>query len=126
MELWIRSQDNKNLIKVNALYTDIPSDFGKEGFGIYCDKRDNYISNNLLKIGTYKTKERTLEVLDEIAAMMKNRYIVKPSGILSTKDIANEHIRLKRLYNGEFIMENPPFEIEPINNNVIYYEMPEE
>ena len=66
MELWIRSQDRKNLIKVNALYTDIPDDFGKDGFGVYCDKRDSYVSNTLLKIGTYKTKERALEILDEI------------------------------------------------------------
>lgn len=70
MELWIRSQDRKNLIKISALYTDIPSDFGQEGFGVYCDKRDSYISNALLKIGQYKTKERALEVLDEIQNFM--------------------------------------------------------
>ena len=66
MELWIKSQDKKNLIKVNALYTDIPDDFGKDGFGVYCDKRDSYVSNTLLKIGQYKSKQRALEVLDEI------------------------------------------------------------
>lgn len=71
MEIWVRSQDRKNLIKINALYTDIPSDFGQEGFGIYCDKRDSYVSNTLLKIGQYKTKERTLEVLDEIQKLIK-------------------------------------------------------
>ena len=74
MELWIRSQDRKNLIKANALYTDIPDDFGKDSFGVYCDKRDSYVSNTLLKIGTYKTKERALEVLDEIQKLMIEYY----------------------------------------------------
>ena len=113
MKLWIRSQDREILLKVNELEIE-------ENMIIAFD------NNKYQCLGTYKTKERSLEVLDEIAAMIKNRYIVKPSGILSTKDIANEYIRLNRVYNGEFIMENPPFEIESINSNIIYYEMPEE
>ena len=80
MELWIRSQDRKNLIKVNALYTDIPDDFGEDGYGIYCDKRDSYISNSLLKIGTYKTKERALEILDEIEKLDTNKKNIIVSG----------------------------------------------
>lgn len=117
MELWIRSQDENSLIKANNIYSDVlPED------GYY--KIFNMPNEDIL--GKYITKERALEVLDEIAAMIKNRYIVKPSGILSTKDMVNEYIRLNKVYNGEFIMENPPFEIEPINSNVIYYEMPKE
>lgn len=126
MELWIRSQDKSKIVKVNELYSSLQEDFGTGKFGIYSSNTNYYQKERPLLLGNYKTKERALEVLDEIAAMMKNRYIVKPSGILSTKDMANEHIRLNRLYNGEFIIENPPFEIEPINSNVIYYEMPEE
>ena len=85
------------------------------------------MSNDEITLGTYKTKERALEVLDEMSSKIKNRYIVKPSApIISTKDISNEEARLNYLYSGEFIMEKPPFEIEPINKDVIYYEMPKE
>lgn len=113
----MRSQDKKQLAQIVGLLLD---DENNEIRGF-----TNY-HQNYYELGTYATKERALEILDEIAAMIKNRYIVKPAGIISTKDIVNEHIRLNRLYNEEFIVENPPFEIEPINSNIIYYEMPKE
>ena len=115
MELWIRSQDKECLMKVVKL------DLDNDKTGIFC-----YSYDDMALMGKYETKERALEILDEIAAMIKNRYIVTPSGILSTKDMVNEYIRLNKVYNGEFIMESPPFEIKPINSNIIYYEMPEE
>lgn len=64
MELWIRSQDKERLIKVsNVQYTyrkgDLYSDVrGKHYIGTYYD--------NLEILGEYTTKERALEVLDEI------------------------------------------------------------
>lgn len=128
MELWIRSQDKKRLIKTNILelstYELNKLIFTEEDIG----KGDCKIfANEHIYIGTYKTKERALEILDEIAAMIKNRYIVSTTtAIVSKDDIANEYKRLNYLYSGEFIMENPPFEIKPINKDVIYYEMPEE
>ena len=59
MELWIRSQDKEELMKVDYLY--IPISRTGEHFGIYTkvDVRDELL-------GLYKTKERALEVLDEI------------------------------------------------------------
>ena len=59
MELWIRSQDKTRLVKVCSLaygeYNEIHYLIG------YCvNEIDNY------DLGTYKTKERALEVLDEI------------------------------------------------------------
>ena len=54
MDLWIRSQDGKKLIKVNELKMETVK--GGNTF-IYSDVTD---------LGTYKTKERALEVLDEI------------------------------------------------------------
>ena len=114
MELWIRSQDRKRLTKA----TDIRIGYLKQ---------IGWIIEDCDELGIYKTKERALEILDEISSKIKNRYIVKPSApIISTKDISNEEARLNYLYSGEFIMEKPPFEIEPINNDVIYYEMPKE
>ena len=54
MELWIRSQDREKLSKAEYL-------------GVYQKKIyvDGYKENGYC-IGTYKTKERALEVLDEI------------------------------------------------------------
>ena len=128
MELWIRSQNKEKLVKVNELSL-YDSNILKNDF-VLNDKPDysniSIIANDNYNLGTYKSKERALEVLDEIATTIKNKYIVKPNTILKPDDIAKEHKRLNYLYSGEFIMENPPYEIVPINSNIIYYEMPEE
>lgn len=56
MELWIRSQDKMKLIPINdELYT--PNSRTGEDFGVFYRET---------MLGYYKTKERTLEVLDEI------------------------------------------------------------
>lgn len=56
MELWIRSQDKTKLVPINdELY--IPNSKTWKDFGIF-------YKNEML--GYYKTKERVLEVLDEI------------------------------------------------------------
>ena len=66
MELWIRSQDREILTKVNLLdiseckETNI-SNKNNKGFEIW-----NNIDDTFRKAGTYKTKERALEILDEI------------------------------------------------------------
>ena len=52
MELWIRSQDREHLMKT----TDID---------ISCDDKTIILINNY-EMAKYKTKERALEVLDEI------------------------------------------------------------
>ena len=68
MELWIRSQDKEKLLKANDI--GISNNAINEGGSIkfkgykivgYFDKNTEY---ELL--GTYETKERALEVLDEI------------------------------------------------------------
>lgn len=125
MELWIRSQDKERLIKTIDFYIEEDIDYVNKSseFDIYVLN----LANDDIRVGTYQTKERALEVLNEISSKIKNRYIVTvESCIISKDDIANEYKRLNSLYSGEFIMENPPFEIKPINNDVIYYEMPKE
>ena len=114
MELWIRSQDRKRLTKATDIRIGYLNKIG-------------WIIEDCDELGTYKTEKRALEVLDEISSKIKNRYIVTTTtGIISKDEIANEYKRLDYLYSGEFIMENPSFEIKPINNDVIYYEMPKE
>lgn len=64
MNLWVRSQNKTKLVPINdELY--IPNSRTGEDFGIfYKDKM----------LGYYKTKERALEVLDEI-----QNYILLPN-----------------------------------------------
>ena len=64
MELWIRSQDREKLIKVKDLYVEkYPSSNNR--YAIY-----NFFYDDLddcdIPLGTYETRERALEVLDEI------------------------------------------------------------
>ena len=51
MDLWVRSQDRKRLLKVDLLSI-------KDFF--------NIVSDDFYVLGTYETEERALEVLDEI------------------------------------------------------------
>lgn len=55
IELWIRSQDREKLVKCNDIVANGSSIIG------YFDKDTEYED-----LGTYATKERALEVLDEI------------------------------------------------------------
>ena len=117
MELWIRSQDKSSLMKVEKLYSDMfPTD---SYYRIYNMQNEE-------ELGKYLTRERALEVLDEIQNKMKQQFIVKSSQILSSKDIDREEIRLENKYNAEFIMQDSAFEIIPINGDFILYEMPKE
>ena len=64
MELWIRSQDKTELVKIEEICINIDED----GFvGIW-----SYGSNKHLKyyLGNYKTKERALHILDEIHQLL--------------------------------------------------------
>lgn len=74
MNLWIRSQDRKKLIQVFAIEVDTwkDSNFNKI---IISDGNDN-------DLGSYKTKERALEALDEISDVIaKNEAFVLYSNI---------------------------------------------
>jgi len=62
MDLWIRSQDKMKLVNNCNLYI---SDAIKDEYVI------EDLNNKYLKLGTYKTKERALEVLDEIQKIIK-------------------------------------------------------
>lgn len=68
MNLWIRSQDKRILQKVTNIYLDAN----------YEDKRiSTYDGNNgnNTELGSYKTKERAMEILEEIIDLWQNAYI---------------------------------------------------
>lgn len=64
MELWIRSQDRERLGKIILI------EYHKDDYGYYLfGWRDKYEGSRL---ATYKSKERALEVLDEIEDLMRS------------------------------------------------------
>lgn len=70
MDLWIRSQDRTKLVKAdNISYMDVAEDYEKEVHSLWNDCKGI--------LGTYKTKERALEVLDEIQGLFIKKDIVK-------------------------------------------------
>lgn len=100
MDLWIRSQDRTKLVKAdNISYMDTAEDYKKEFHSLWNDCKGI--------LGTYKTKERALEVLDEI----QNAIL----GILSLEDIEEQKIKQ---YTGFACLSKV--------TNCLVYEMPKE
>jgi hypothetical protein len=66
MDLWVRSQNKYRLLKVESLQ-------------IIYNQEDNElpysINSSYELLGSYKTKERALDILDEIQQMLKNETI---------------------------------------------------
>ncbi len=71
MDLWIRSQDREAILKVKNIFYSTNS---KNEHLIRCFIVDN-LENGIVVLGEYKTKERALEVLDEI------QDILNPTGL---------------------------------------------
>lgn len=78
MELWIRSQDRGSLVKVDNLYVSVGN------YICYYVEKGKEIPNTYYRpsgeLGRYKTKERALEVLDEIQNILNPQLIIKNSG----------------------------------------------
>ena len=66
MELWIRSQNGKDLVKVNSLWIMDNQIWMEVPFYENHKKLGLTVSGHNHKLAEYKTKERALEVLDEI------------------------------------------------------------
>ena len=67
MELWIRSQNKLKLLKVNNLSICYGEKWYNEDSLLRNKWENSYeIQNNDICVGIYQTKERALEVLDEI------------------------------------------------------------
>ena len=84
MELWIRSQDKKSLVKAGVIYI--------------CNKTEIVCSSDysITELGKYKSQKRALEVLDEIQNLMTPK--IRFSSIISTKKLEK--------YKSEFIPSN--------------------
>lgn len=103
MELWIRSQNKEMLANVNILCVEKGEKHInlEEGYDIVDDK---------CRYGRYKTKERALQILDEIENILKPK-------IKYTKG------KINGSFNGVVIRNEDTTEIKEFSTFV--YEMPE-
>ena len=115
MELWIRSQDKNTLMKVNRI------DVQEKNIICY----DNDYHCNETYMGIYKTKERALEILDEIQKKIKNLLYLKPTILLPLDEIQAAKEYFEKFNKQEFVVCDKNFEIIPISCNAVIYEMPE-
>ena len=99
MELWIRSQDKMNLVKVRQVGVNYQNN--KQIIANYAPELYENSGEFAELLGQYKTKERAIEVLNEIQNSMKNfAFAKKVNGL------------------GE--------ELDLIPNPILIYNMPEE
>ena len=112
MNLLIRSQDRKKLIKINNIE-----------YGEWNKEHRIYINGFLC--GKYKSEERALEVLDEIQNKLKGSFMLK-----AKNDVPNNvFIPAKKYFEAEndikIIIGDNNFDITPLNINCDVYEMPQ-
>ena len=100
--MWVRTQDKEALVYTNNFY--IRKARVEEKYEISYFDGDSFV-----KLGFYKSKERALEVLDEIQAYLKNNY-------LSINDMPQHNNGL--IANGLILFPN--------NNKQTVYQMPKE
>ena len=114
MELWIRSQDRGSLVKVDNLYVSVGN------YICYYVEKGKEIPNTYYRpsgeLGRYKTKERALEVLDEIQNILKPKYILDTSSIKPDGDFYKDHGMIVQNYEANA-------KIEELSTYV--YQMPE-
>lgn len=72
MELWVRSQDRMNLVKIRQISINYQNN--KQIIANYTPELYESGGDFFELLGTYKTKERALEVLEEI-----QQYILLPN-----------------------------------------------
>ena len=80
MNLWIRSQNKELLMQVKYLHINAYAEKDKD-VRIYSYGNDDFS----YLLGTYKTKERALEILDEIQELLESVHITdiyKKEGIV--------------------------------------------
>ena len=102
MELWIRSQDGEVLGKAEEIM-------------IYQKEKQCEIIINNYTYGTYATKERALEVLDEIQNILKPQLLIR-------RNDDNDKVLLGALQKG--VTQKIDMEYKELSTYV--YEMPKE
>lgn len=75
MDLWIRSQDKMNLVKVRQASINYQNN--KQIIANYTPELYENSGEYYELLGTYKTKERAFEVLDEIQRKIEDLYALE-------------------------------------------------
>lgn len=107
MELWIRTQDKKDLIKVDYISYEIAIE----------DKHILWYKS--IDLGTYKTKERALQILDEI------QNILQPTVIYHEPEI-NYDDMIQSLTENVVVKTTQKVDFELKQAGQIVYQMPKE
>ena len=89
MNLWIRSQDKMNLVQIKQISLNYQDN--KQVIANYAPEQYENSGCYFELLGTYKTKERALEVLDEIQNILKPKYILNTSSIKPNGDFYEEN-----------------------------------
>ena len=100
----MRSQDKRILQKVDNIYLNAN----------YENKRISTYDGDNIELGTYKTKERAIEVLDEI------QNILKPKMIVNTYKVEQA-----KLCDGTQFIQPMLDDIQVQNATTYVYQMPE-
>lgn len=117
MNLWIRSQNRQKLMKVcNIVWQDCAIVDGNKVDANFLIGVNNY-DNDVL--GTYESKERALEVLDEIQKILQPQLDIITSNIEQRELTDNHFIQTKIIPN---FIEDIKFQY----TKTYVYEMPKE
>lgn len=112
MELWIRSQDKMNLVKVRQ--TGVNYQDNKQIIANYTPELYENSGGYYELLGTYETKERALQVLGEIQSLLQPTIEYKP--------IVQEEYNPAYEYK-HFVKVDDNMEIKELSTFV--YQMPE-
>ena len=124
MGIWIRTQDKETLINCECI--QVNEIYSRDGG--FCLKTD--IDGSPVYLGAYKTKEKALQVLDEI-----QKLLVQPIALLKadmpqclSDEGANKYSEqifdFCKQYNFIYV-GSKDVEVIPTNNTNIVYQMPE-
>ena len=116
MELWVRSQDKMNLVKIRQISLNYQNN--KQVIANYEPEQYENSSCFYELLGTYKTIERALEVLDEI------QELIKPKQIITTYESEIKECINKTKF--DVVMTPKIDDIQLIEPTTLVYEMPAE
>ena len=95
MELWIRSQDKDFIMKVNNIILGYQNDVNNKGIN-ELRRLFTFTKDTAFTLGVYQSKERALEVLDEIQEFIENKGKIKITQDIN--GITSEVEDAKRVY----------------------------
>ena len=103
MNLWVRSQDKTNLVKIRQISLNYQNN--KQIIANYIPDFYPNSGEYYEFLGTYETKERAIEVLDEIQNILKPKYILNTSSIKPDGDFYEENGVIFQKYNANARIE---------------------